>query len=398
MITRLTTLEELKGIFTELLLNHTDKVTKVSPLSATNGIAYGVAKIGQRVIKDVAIIESHLFPDSAFGINLDKVAENNGIAPRFGAGGSVTYVRVAATPGTSYVLGTHTFTGSHGIVFDIQQSFTVEADGFGYVSVRSQTLGEISNIDALTLNQVSPVPAGHQYCINEFGAYNGRDFEADEDFRKRIKEGSNILARGTLAMLQQVFMKINPNVFQIYYNGIDRNGKVVISILTQNGIDLTTNELNDILLKGKQYFSLTELKPNSDNGYGIILKNITWFPIDVSARLVLEASVNSSDVLKECQIRLNKFFDYRYNTLSRIQWIDLIEIVKTTPGVKYVLDNFFSPGVDVLIPQNQLPRMRGMLFLHQDGSLLINNSNSLNSIYYPAILDFSYQKSVFQSL
>lgn len=398
MITRLTTVDELKGIFIELLLNHTDKVTKVSPMSATNGIAYGIAKIGQRVIKDVALIESHLFPDSAFGTNLDTVADNNGIAQRFGASQSTTYVRVVADPGTAYVLGTNTFTGSHGEIFDIENSTVVGADGFAYVKIRSQQQGEDSNVDALTINQVTPVPAGHQYCVNEFAATGGRDFEADEDFRKRIKEGSNILAIGTLASLQQVFMKINSNVFQIYYNGIDSNGQVIISILTQNGIDLTISELNDILLQGQQYFSLTDLKPNGVNGYGITLQNIKWFPIDVSTRLVLEQSVNADDVRKQIQINLNNYFDYRYKTITTVDWVDLLEIVRGTPGVKYALDNFFSPASDVPVPLNTLPRMRGFAMLNPDGSLIINSSGTLNPIYYPAIIDFNYQATVYSSL
>jgi uncharacterized phage protein gp47/JayE len=379
MRTRLTTVDELKGIFIELMLNHTDKVTKVSPLSATNGIAYGNAKIAQRVIKDIALIESHLFPDSAFGTNLDTVAENNGIAPRLSLSGSTTYVRVVGTPGTVYNSGVHTFTGNHGKVFDIVTTSVIGVDGFSYIKVNSQEQGEITNVDALTLSKVTPVPVGHQYCINEFAATGGRDFESDEDFRKRIKEGSNILARGTLAMLQQVFIKINPNVFKIYYNGIDRNGKVIISIMTQNGADLTTPELNNILLKGKQYFSLTELKPDGVNGYGISLQNITWFPVDVSTRLILEQSVNPDDVRKECQIRLNKYFDYRYFNKKKVEWDDLLQIVKGTPGVKYVLDNYFSPATDILIPRNQIPRMRGFLMLNPDGSIIVNSTVPLNN-------------------
>jgi hypothetical protein len=50
-------------------------------------------------------------------------------------------------------------------------------------------------------------------------------------------------------MLEQVFMKINPNVFKVYNQGIDTNGNVVLAILTQNGVTLSNSELNNLLLK-----------------------------------------------------------------------------------------------------------------------------------------------------
>lgn len=392
------TVEELKEIWIELLLNHTNNVTKVAPLGTLNGIAYGTAKLGQRILKDVAIIETHLFPDLAYGVYLDKVADYFGISPRFGAGESSTYVRVVGDPGTLYQSGIHVFKGNHGINFDITENFVIPDDGFGYVKVRSQSTGESTNVDALSLYKVTPIPTGHKYCVNEYSAFGGRDNESDEDFRKRIKEGSNVLARGTIAMLEQVFNKINNNVLKCYYNGFNKSGQIVISILTQNGIDLTNSEINELLLKGKDFFSLTELKPNGINGYGILLKNVTWFPVDVSSRLTLENNVNPDDVRKEIQIRLNKYFDYRFFNKKRVEWDDLLQIVKSTPGVKYVFDSFFTPSEDLTIPKNTIPRMRGFLMLNQDGSLITNSSNTLNPVFYPAVADFSYQNTVFSTI
>jgi uncharacterized phage protein gp47/JayE len=221
MYTKLSTVEELKGIFIELMLNHTDKVTKVAPGSVLNGIAYGIAKLGQKTIKDIALIESHIFPDQAYGQYLNNIAKNYGVANRFGSSESSTYLRVVADPGTQYISGTHTFSGNHGIVFDLEENVTVGDDGFAYVKVRSQTTGETTNVDALTINKIIPLLSGHKYVINENRATGGRDTEDDDTFRNRIKEGANILARGTIAMIEQAFMLINSNVMKVYYNGIN---------------------------------------------------------------------------------------------------------------------------------------------------------------------------------
>lgn len=397
-IVKPTTIDELKGMFVELLLNHTEEVTKVAPLSTLNGIAYGTAKMGQRLLKDIALIETHLYPDLAYGSYLNKVAENFGIAPRFGSSSSSTYVRVVGEAGTLYSSGLNVFTGTHGIKFDVLENFTIPEVGYGYVKVRSQSAGTKTNVDSLSLSKLDPAPIGHKYSVNEYAAFGGRESESDEDFRIRIKEGSNVLARGTIAMLEQVFNKINNDVLRCYFQGINKNGQVVISILTQNGADLTPAELNTLLLKGKDFFSLTELKPDGLNGYGIELKNITWFPVDISTRLQLEDNVSPDDVRKEIQIRLNKYFDYRSFDKKKVEWDDLLEIVKQTPGVKYVFDNFFFPQKDIPIPQNQLPRVRGFLMLNPDGSIITNNTNTLNPVYYPAQPDISYQNTVFSSI
>jgi hypothetical protein len=114
--------------------------------------------------------------------------------------------------------------------------------------------------------------------------------------------------------------------------------------------------------------------------------------------MTLNDNVNPDDVRKEIQIRLNKYFDYRYFNQNSVQWVDLINIVKNVPGVKYVLDNMFSPNSDFAIPANTIPRMRGFLMLNPDGSVIIDSSGLLNPVYYPATPDFNYQQSVLSSI
>jgi len=399
MYTEISTIEELKQLFIEGLLNHTNKVTKVDNLSVLSGISYGAAKTSQKAIKDIALLEARVFPDSAYSTYLDDVAENNGISPRFTASGSSCYLRLVGTPGTTYVQFINTFTGDGGIVFDLEGTVTIGADGYTYAKVRSQSSGVKTNVLGLAIKTVSPVPSGHQYVINEYKATGGRDAEDDNLFRQRIKNGPNILSRGTIAMLEQVFMKINSNVLRVFYNGIDSLGKVVLAVLTQNGISLTAAELNTLLLQGQEYFALTELKTFGTQTFGIYLQNQLFQPVDISFRVELFSSVNPDDVRKEIQIKFAKKYDFRYwDSTMRVEWDDLLQLVKDTNGVKYVPDQWFYPNNDVIIDKNKLPRFRGFLMIDLAGHIISNSSGSLSPVFYPNQADFSYAQTVLTSI
>ncbi len=72
--------------------------------------------------------------------------------------------------------------------------------------------------------------------------------------------------------------------------------------------------------------------------------------------------------------------------------------MRNTDGMKYVPDNSFFPAVDILTDVNSVPRLRGFLLLNLDGSVVNNQQNSLNPIFYPAVADFSYQQTVLRSI
>jgi len=399
MYTQITNLEELQQMFVEILLNKTSKVTKVDPTSVLSGVAYGVAKVGQKAIKDIALLESRIFPDSSYSTYLDEIADNYGISSRFGASGSSTYIRLVGTPGTTYIQFTHTFTGDGGIVFDLEENVTIGTDGYTYTKVRSQSTGLKTNVPGLAIKTCSPVPAGHQYVINEYKATGGRDVEDDNLFRQRIKNGSNILARGTIAMIEQVFMKINNNILRVFYNGIDSLGRVVLSVLTQNGVALTTSELNTLLLQGNEFFALTELKTFGTQTFGIYLQNQIFQPVDVSFRVELFSSANPDTVRKDIQIKFAKKYDFRWwKSGSLVEWDDLLQLVKDTNFVKYVPDQFFYPRQDVQIDKNKLPRFRGFLMIDLSGNIISSTSGSLNPIFYPNQPDFSYSSTVLNSI
>lgn len=383
-IIRLTTEAELNALLTEVFVNTTQAVTKVSDDGVLSGMIAGIAKVSKKALKDIALSSSHQFLDTSFGATLDTVAKDRGVSNRFGASQSSTWLRVKANVGTVYTAGVHTFSGKNGITFDLQQTVAIGVKGYEYVKVRSQQSGSITNVDPYTITTVNPIPSGHIGVINEFTPVGGRDVESDDLFRQRIKNGPDVLAKGTLSFLTQVAINTNSNVLRVCYEGVGSDGKVILSVVAQNGIDFTTNEL-DVLLQGiVSYLSLTELNPIGTSSYGITLKNIEYQPIDISFRMSLFDTFTFTDVVKEIQFKLNKLVDFRFWDFSKtkIDWEDLLFAVKNTKGVKSVPDVYFSPNTDLNISRNKLPRFRGFIVYDLDGNLMINQYGTLNPVFY----------------
>lgn len=389
---------ERKLLFIESVLNSTDKISKVSEESILAGIGEGVSKIAGKTEKDIILAVSQLFPDSAFGSQLDQVAKNFGIADRFGALGSSTYVRLTASPGTIYLANTHFPKSTSGIQFEFEEDITVGSLGFTYAKVRSLQTGLQTKVPALTISQLTSKPTGHINIVNEVAADGGRDIESDEIFRIRIKDGANILARGTLAMIEQVFMAINPKILKVFHQGTNLQGKVVLAIATQNGMDLSGAELDQLLSQGGEFFALTEHKPFGTNFYGIELRNIEYQPVDVSFRVALDGSVDPDTYRQNVQIAIAKYLDFRFFDASKqkIEWDNLLEIAKSTKGARYVPDQYFYPRTDVGVNTYKLPRLRGFLMLDMNGAVISNFSGTLSPVFYPNIADFSLQSTVLQ--
>ena len=398
MITKITSVDELKQIFLEIFLNKTDKVSVVSDESVLNGIAYGCGKLAQRTLANQAVIEGHIFPDTAYGEYLDQLAVIRGVAPRFGAAVSSTYIRVVADEGTSYIAGTHQFTSTSGIVFIPEESLTVGINGYAYLKVRSLQSGLSANVDALSINKVSPIPQGHINCTNEYAATGGRDQEDDDLFRQRIKENINQLSRTTLSYLEQVFMKINNNVLRLFKGGIDSDGRLNLIVVSVNGQNFSENEFNEILSRSEEFLSLSELLRTSTN-YALKLNNVDWLTVDVEFRVDIDPAYDQDEVRKNIQIQMSKLFDYRFWKYGdKVEWENMLFAAKNVEGVRYVPDTHFFPHSDINVPKYQLPRIRGFVLRDLDGNIIEDNEGVLSEFYYPNEIDESYSSSVLMSI
>lgn len=398
MITKITPVEELKQIFLEIFLNKTDKVSDISDDSVLNGIAYGCGKLTQRTLTNQAVIEGHIFPDSAYGEYLDNLAAIRGVAPRFGAAGSTTYVRVTADEGTSYIAGVHRFNSTSGINFDLEESVTVGINGYAYLKVKSVQRGLNTNVEPLSINNVLPVPNGHISVVNEYAATGGMDFENDKLFRERIKTSMNQLSRTTLSYLEQVFMKINPRVLKLYKGGMDTNGKFILIVVSINGQNFTEDEFNELLSRSQEYLSLSELL-RSDESYALKLENVNWLPVDVEFRIDIDPAYDVDVVRKNIQIQMNKLFDYRnWKYGDRVEWETLMYVAKNTEGVRYVPDTHFFPQSDINVPKYRLPRIRGFIMRDLDGNIIEDNNGLLADVFYPNEPDATYTASVLTTI
>lgn len=388
MITKTSaTITNLKNLFIEMFLDKTVKVSNVADGSVVNATAFGVAKVAQKAMKDIAIKEAQIFPDTATGAYLDKAAALYGVSPRKGALGSSTYIRVSADPGTVYDTSV-TFVNKNGIRFQVDEALTVGESGYGYVKVRSVNAGYSTNVPPNSITNVSPQPQGHIECTNEYYAIGGRDSEDDETFRIRIKNNLNILSKNTIEYWTQTLSNIDDRVLKVMSAGLDEKGVYNLYIVSQNGIFFTEEELDTLLESAQGYFGISELNIEG-KAVGIGIKNIDWFYVGsergLDFRVQLQPDYDVATVRQNIQINLTKYLDFRFWTPGKIvEWDDLLDIVKKTDGVKYVPDEYFFPYYDQQVPANQLPRIRGFVMRDQDGNVLYDSDSNLSPLFYPA--------------
>lgn len=394
MITKITPIQELKQIFLEIFLNKTDKVSDIGADSVLNGIAFGCAKIGQKCLVEQSIVEGHLFPDTAYGEYLDKLAAIRGIAPRFGATGSSTYIRLSGDVGTTYLRDVNKFISTNGVEFSLEEDVVIGINGFAYTKIKSDTVGINSNVDPLSINRVNPIPQGHINCTNEYRATGGMDNESDELFRQRIKDSVNQLSRTTLSYLEQVFMGINNKVLRLLKGGISDDGRLNLTVVSVNGQNFSEEEFNELLSKSQDYLSLSDIL-RVDTGFTLKLNNVDWTFVDIDFRVDLDPSYNQDEIRKNIQIQMSKLFDYRYwGNNDKVEWENLLYVAKNIEGVRYVPDTHFWPRNDINIDRYKLPRIRSFILRDLNGNVIEDNNGVLSDFFYPNEISESYINSV----
>ena len=398
MITKIVPVQELKQIFLEVLLNKTDKVNDVSAESVLNGIAFGCAKVGQKCLVNQSVVEGHLFPDTAYGSYLDELAAIRGIAPRFGAAPSTTYVRFIGEEGTFYNSAELVLYASTGIAFTLEEDVVIGANGYAYGKVRATSNGANTNVDPLSINRMNVVPQGHLSVTNEYRASGGRDYEDDELFRQRIKDSVNQLSRNTMSYMEQVFMKINDRVLRLHKGGVTADGKMNLILVSVNGQDFSQAEFDEILSRSEEFLPLDELlRENTD--FALNLQNVDWLPVDVEFRVDIDPAYDQAIVRRNIAIQMNKLFDYRFWKYGdKVEWENLLYAAKNVEGVRYVPDTHFYPSTDINVPRYRLPRIRGFILRDLNGDIIEDNGGLMSDVYYPNTIAEGYAASVLSNI
>lgn len=398
MISKIATIPQLKEMFIDILLTKTDKVSDVSNESVLNGIAFGCAKLAQKCLVNQSVVEAHLFPDTAYGEYLDRLAKLRGVSARFGSTPSTTYITIIAEAGTSYSKDIHSFTSSSGVRFELEKDVTIGSSGFAYALVRCVSNGSQTNVDPLSITKVSPKPNGHISCRNEYRAMGGRDAESDDLFRQRIKDDVNRLARNTLSYLEQVFMKINNRVLRLHKGGIDSDGRLNLIVVSVNGQDFSKEEFDELLSKSEEYLCLSDIMREGAD-YSLKLLNPTWLPIDIDFRVGIDPAANVQNVKRDIQISMSKMFDYRFWKYGdKVEWENLLFTLKGIDGIRYVSDSHFYPNSDINVPKYMIPRLRGFKMRDLSGNLLEYEEDTYTEVYFPNSPDVNFQESVLITL
>jgi len=242
---------------------------------------------------------------------------------------------------------------------------------------------------------VTPAPNGHIVVANEYQATGGRDIESDQTFRIRIKNGSTFTSRGTLDYIAQALLVFNEDILKVYNSGVNDQNQHIISIATQNGIDFTDNELSQLLVDITPYLSLGEYNGTVNASVNVVLQNIQYQYIDLDFRVELVQTASVDEVRRDIQTAMTKYIDPRFwKPGQRVEWDNLLQIVKDAPQVKYVNDSFFTPNIDTVVDPAKLPRIRGFIMRDLQGNLIQDTGAVISDVFYPTDEDIAFQTTI----
>ena len=160
------------------------------------------------------------------------------------------------------------------------------------------------------------------------------------------------------------------------YVGIMEDSFIHIQIATQNGQFLSGTELSTLLEKAAPYFGIGDMIVNG-NLMGIKMENATWYEVggsdgvDFRCELEPEFANDVATVRKNIQIGLTKYLDWRFwQPGEKVEWDNLLEIVKQAEGIRYVASEWFKPNIDEPVAEYMLPRIKKFVMRDLEGNVM----------------------------
>ena len=181
--------------------------------------------------------------------------------------------------------------------------------------------------------------------------------------------------------MAEIFRTVNEDVLRILNYGIDVDAKLTLAVVLQNGADLTTSELANLLDSTREYLSLADLSPSGDDT-GVKLVNPVWYAVGGDAltdtgidfRVQIYDNFDPEAVRRDMQIALANYIDFRYFDWSTsIQWSDLLAIMKGISGVRFIPDGYFYPNYDITVPLGRLPRIKKFIMKDLNGNIIFRH-------------------------
>ena len=166
---------------------------------------------------------------------------------------------------------------------------------------------KVTNVDPNSVINVVPIPDGHTAVTNEYISTGGADAENDEVFRQRIRNNLNIASIGTLDYFNQLFQNQDIRVLRTLNLGTNDQGNRQLAIVTQNGVDLSSTELETILTNTVDFFPITDVNRFGDL-IGIELINVTWYAVGgatgIDFRVQIADNFDADTVRRQIQINI----------------------------------------------------------------------------------------------
>ena len=82
---------------------------------------------------------------------------------------------------------------------------------------------------------------------------------------------------------------------------------------------------------------------------------------------------------------MTKYLDFRFWEVGKkVEWDDLLDIVKNTEGVRYVASEWFKPSVDEPVSDFALPRIKKFIMRDLEGNVMFDSNKEFSPVFYPA--------------
>lgn len=332
------------------LRNQSSDITDFSDGSPQRAMLNSVARqvhLGyyrlKRVYKGSRLLEAQ-------GTDLDAIALGRGIRRHGATKAGVSSVIFSGDNSTNVPRGTQVSTDD-GITYSTIEGGTIAA-GSVSLSAEADSAGVGGRVRSGELTIMISTVSGVDSVTNPYSSSGGYDYEEDEQLRNRAMVQLSTEALGVPASYEAWAREASEDVLRVKAEGNPvgyPKGYVKVHIISRSGAALSSETLETI----RKY--LVNKAPATS---GVVVVNVGFTLIAVSAEIRLEAGYNFATVQATIEQNLQNYLDWRYWNWGRdVQFGDLFALVNNSAGVNDVISATFSPGSNVEVLSYAVPKL-----------------------------------------